>query len=616
MIKRTFLLFLCLTTLPCFPDCIKLSDSSEFIELTKYLEVFEDISNKVDIAQIDKQTFVPHSGNGFPFVKDVDNTYWVRFCLQSNASSSIRWMLENADPHIDEFDLYQTTPAGIKLIQAGYSRPFGIRAYQHKNFVFDLHVGPTPQWFYAKIKSSHHNPFIFKLTSNNYLIWYALNEYYLLGIFYGILIIMAIYNLIIYFSLKENLYLFYVVYVACCALLTLSEDGLGFQYLWPDSPGLNSVLAGIAPLLLVLSFTFYSKVFLELKTNLPKLDQLLTWMMIVYVPFFFLDLTVFKISKDFPIYIIPFSILYIAAILCWKSGFRQARYFLLGYSFMFISIILLLLRMTGLYHLNTILSVYSFNIGMVFEVVMLSFALSDRLRIIRAEREQAKEKIIQQLQENERLKDKVNRELEEKVKERTKEIAEKNSLLENANEKLKDQAEEIQRMNLLLDADNRKLQNNVKDLVKARVMQEEVDFEEFRKIFPTEDSCYRYLAELKWEKGYTCRKCGHLRFCDGKEKYSKRCTRCRYDESPTAYTIFHRLKFDVLKAFYMVFLVYANKGKITSLELSQMLKLRQSTCWTFSKKVTKAMKERKKTISTDGHGWSYLIMDPEEEDEN
>lgn len=609
--KIVWFLFLTLISDLAFADCLRLNDAKDYHELTRYLEIYEDPTNQLGIDQVRNLNFTTHNSDRFPFIRNISSTYWVRFCVFTDSSSGTRWMLENADSHIDEFDLYSQGPAGIQKMQAGAIRSFDLRLYKHKNFVFDISTSSKPSYFYARIKSSHHNPFILKVTSNNFLIWYALNEYYLLGIFYGIMVIMAIYNLIIFFSLKEYLYLFYVIYVFCCVMLTLSEDGLGFQYLWPAKPGLNGVISNIAPLLLVLSFTFYSKIFLELHKNFPVLDKILNWMMIVYVPFFFIDMVFMQVAREIPIYIIPFTIIYIAAILCLKRGFRQARYYLLGYSFMFVSIILLVLRMTGIYHLDNIITVYSFNIGMVFEVVMLSFALSDRLRIIRTEREEAQKSIIEQLRENERLKDRVNRELEQKVKERTKEIEEKSHLLESANDKLKIQAEEIQRMNLLLDADNRKLQNNVKDLVKARVMQEDVDFDEFRKIFPAEDSCYRYLAELKWEKGYICRKCGHTRFCDGKEKYSKRCTRCRYDESPTAYTIFHRLKFDVLKAFYMVFLVYANKGKITSLDLSQMLKLRQSTCWTFSKKVTKAMKERKKTTTSDGHGWSYLILDPD-----
>jgi len=197
--------------------------------------------------------------------------------------------------------------------------------------------------------------------------------------------------------------------------------------------------------------------------------------------------------------------------------------------------------MSGIIHWNDIFTVYPFNIGLVVEIVILSIALGDRIKIIRTEREIAQVQSIGQLTENEKLKDKVNRELEQKVQERTIEIAEKNHQLVEMNEELRLQSEEITRMNLLLDSDNRKLQNNVKELVKARVMVEEVDFEEFSKIFPTDESCFRYLSELKWDNGYTCRKCGHVRFCEGKDRYSSRCTRCRYDESSTAYTIFHRL---------------------------------------------------------------------------
>ena len=366
-------------------------------------------------------------------------------------------------------------------------------------------------------------------------------------------------------------------------------------------------------MLLLVSFSLYSKAFLELKKNLPTLNKVLDIIIATYIAFFFLDIVLLNLQWNFPLYIIPFIVIYFSAILCLRKGFRQARYYLVGYSFMFMSIIFLIFRMSGIIHWSDVFTVYSFNIGLVFEIVILSFALGDRIKIIRTEHEKSQAQIIEQLLENEKLKDTVNRELEQKVKERTVEIAEKNHQLEEMNEKLQLQSEEITRMNLLLDSDNRKLQNNVKELVKARVMVEEVDFEEFSKIFPGEDSCYRYLSELKWDKGYTCRKCFHSRFCEGKDRYSRRCTRCRYDESPTAYTIFHRLKFDIVKAFYMVFLVYANKGKITSLELSQLLQLRQSTCWTFSKKITQAMKERKKNSNdSDTHGWSHIILDPHE----
>ncbi len=112
---------------------------------------------------------------------------------------------------------------------------------------------------------------------------------------------------------------------------------------------------------------------------------------------------------------------------------------------------------------------------------------------------------------------------------------------------------------------------------------------EFQQKFSDSVTCMAYLAEIKWRDGYSCKKCGHGNYCDGKAAYSRQCTSCRYVESPTANTLFHRVRFDLLKAFYIVYFVSTNKKGITSTELSRKLGLRQKTCWAFKRKVMKAM---------------------------
>lgn len=114
---------------------------------------------------------------------------------------------------------------------------------------------------------------------------------------------------------------------------------------------------------------------------------------------------------------------------------------------------------------------------------------------------------------------------------------------------------------------------------------------DFQEQFPDTDSCHFYLATMKWKDGYCCHQCGHDRYCKGVvHKYSRQCTRCNYVESATANTLFHQVKFDLLKAFYIVYFVSTNKKGITSTELSRKLSLRQKTCWSFKRKVMKAMK--------------------------
>jgi two-component system, sensor histidine kinase LadS len=576
-----------------------------------YLEIFEDTSNRIGLVDIlsneNRIAFKLHTDKkSFAFIKNPRSTYWVKFKIQGGPEAVNHYVIENSDLHIGEFTLYSPAPNGTYTKEtAGFSLPFNVRKYPHKNFIFDLSLDSTAKTYYVKVKSEHKNPFIFKVKSTANFSFYALNEYYMLGIFYGIVIIMALYNFLMYFSLREKVYIHYVVYVICCGLISFGEDGLGFQYLWPDKPFLNDYISLAAPLLLMVSFSVYAKSFLELKRVLPKANTILNVMIALYVFAFVLNVLGVNLHLNFPLYIFPFTIIYISSFICFKKGLRQARFFIAGYSFMFMSILFLVLRMSGIIRWDDLFTVYSFNIGIVFEIMILSFALRDRIRIIKAENDKAQLKIIEQLKINEKLKDDINLELEIKVKERTAELNEKNQELESA-------YDEINRMNKLLDADNKELKTNVNELTKARVLMKEVDFAEFSEIFPDKESCFKYLEELKWANGYQCKKCGNEKWCKGKDEFAKRCTKCRYDESSTAYTIFHKLKFPITKAFYMLFLVYANKEKITSLELSEILDLRQSTCWNFNKKINDMLiKNKKKTFDQDIDGWAQLILDPD-----
>lgn len=116
---------------------------------------------------------------------------------------------------------------------------------------------------------------------------------------------------------------------------------------------------------------------------------------------------------------------------------------------------------------------------------------------------------------------------------------------------------------------------------------------EFQTRFPDEDKCREYLANLKWEKGYKCPKCGHEKHCAGINRYDRQCTSCNYLESPTAGTLFHKSKLPILKAFYIVYYVSTCKNGISSTELSRKLALRQKTCWLFKQKIMKGMESSK-----------------------
>ena len=113
---------------------------------------------------------------------------------------------------------------------------------------------------------------------------------------------------------------------------------------------------------------------------------------------------------------------------------------------------------------------------------------------------------------------------------------------------------------------------------------------ELEELFASDEKCLEFIAGLKWASGFTCRKCGNTNACSGKSPHSKRCTKCKSEESATAGTIFHHCKFPVHKAFFIAYNVCKGKEDVSTYEFSRKLALRQMTCWNFKTKIQSALK--------------------------
>jgi hypothetical protein len=301
-------------------------------------------------------------------------------------------------------------------------------------------------------------------------------------------------------------------------------------------------------------------------------------------------------------------------------GYKAGRFFALAYGLLFIAFcVKVLINLDIQFIAGSIVTHYSITIGFWFEMWLLSFALADKVRIIKDSKDRALRRIIGQHEVNQQLKDKVNRELENEVSKRTKEISDQkliiesqNTELQQANEKLREQAEEITKMNALLDLDNYKLKRTIKAEMLARAGSKNMDYSDFHKIFPDELTCLRYLEQQKWENGYACKKCNHDKHRPGKDGFDRRCTRCGYTESPTAYTIFHGIKFPLEKAFYILHLVITERDDLTIDEISQVLSLRRNTCWSFKDKVNKIIRKHHLDKGQAAH-WENIIFRIEEQ---
>jgi hypothetical protein len=111
---------------------------------------------------------------------------------------------------------------------------------------------------------------------------------------------------------------------------------------------------------------------------------------------------------------------------------------------------------------------------------------------------------------------------------------------------------------------------------------------DFDSRFSNDDECLKVLAEEKWKDGYVCRNCGNTNFCKGKTPHSRRCTRCKHEESAIAHTFLHHCKIPLNKAFKIAFLV-CNNPHVSSHEISRQIGIRQMTCWKFKRKIEECL---------------------------
>ena len=136
----------------------------------------------------------------------------------------------------------------------------------------------------------------------------------------------------------------------------------------------------------------------------------------------------------------------------------------------------------------------------------------------------------------------------------------------------------------------------------------------FNRLFKTDEDCLQYLSALKWEGGYHCKRCKNDKYGQGKKPSNRRCTKCRYEESPTSGTMFDKVKFSMLKSFHIAFKISTKKKGMSSLELSNEFELRQKTCWEFKWKIQQAMASSLQyPLEGKVHVDEFMIGGPEEQ---
>ena len=379
-----------------------LSDKTDVYPLGQHLKLLEDKQANLTIKDVRTpiiaRSFKPNkkTSPGFGFTT---SAYWAKFDLNNRSNQTKRWLFEIAFPLHDEVEVYVFNTNGPLLSrqtpsqqwQTGDSLPFASRPYDNHNFVFPLVLQPQQTVaVYVRLKSDNSMLLPFTLWSVDSFNATNVRSILGLGLYYGIMLVMMLYNAFVYVSVRDKSYLFYIIYLLFFSLSVLNINGLGMQFLWPNAPWWSN--QGFMIFMFQTAFwgVLFSQHFLRLKTQAPLLNHLfnlmsvlslLAMMMAIYTyPKYSLYLSV-VIAVAFV------SLIMTAAIYLFKQNYRPARFFLLAWTGFLVGVVMRMLFSTGVISGDFIFQ-HGVQLGSAIEVILLSLALADRINALK---EQARE---------------------------------------------------------------------------------------------------------------------------------------------------------------------------------------------------------------------------------
>jgi serine phosphatase RsbU (regulator of sigma subunit) len=418
--------------------------------LVEHAEYLEDAKHKIDFNTLFNNPtafnnkFQPLVNKGtYPNLDFTSSSFWVKFSISNNASLPADFYLEVARPLTNKANLYSIINGNKILISKnGDELPFLNKEIKHRKIIFPIHFEPLQKIdFYLNLTSDGE---ALSLPLN---LWkkqeFAARDYsenLILGIYYGVLLFAFIIYFFFFIVLKDKTYLYYISLIFSLFFLQLSLDGFAFQYLWPTNTWMAS-----HSLILFASLSFflimvYTRSFLKIKERNISIkniyNALITLALIGAISTFTFGKTY---TYTYPyiniVSLLGLFLVFYAIIKLRTSGYHVCPYFISAFVFSVLGISLFILGQFSVIPQN-IYTEHGIKLGSGLEVLFLSISMANKYRELQKEKEDAKNETLRNLEEMNKLKDDINTELEQKVKNRTKELNIQKEILAEKNDEI------------------------------------------------------------------------------------------------------------------------------------------------------------------------------------
>ncbi len=438
---------LLLAVLPPPSSAFTLDGASDGMPLGNLLFVLKDETQQMGIDEARRAAAAgagTQAANGLnePNFGYTDAAIWLYTPLV-NGTAETNWRLELAFPPLDEVEFFLIDKASGAIVtryRTGDTLPFSQRPLAHRHFVFPVTL--APQGAYELFLRIHSDGtvtaplFVWKASSFSHA---SRNAYMAMMLYFGLLLALFTYNLRLYFSLHDQVYLYYLGFIASISLGMGAWNGLFFEYLWPDSPTWGNLAAVVGYNLTGMFGAIFSRTFLNSREFTPLLDRLMKYCAVMFA----LLVIAAPLGRYQQIAMMTsaigmlFSVAAVTSgVYCLHRGQRSARYFLLAWSLLLLGTAILGARNFGWLPTN-LFTRYAMQFGSAIEILLFSFALAERIADLRRGKEQAEEAALAAKRTMVELLERTEHELEKRVMERTQELTALNSRLKEQELRLK-----------------------------------------------------------------------------------------------------------------------------------------------------------------------------------
>ena len=357
------------------------------------MEYVEDQDNALtfnDILQLSPQEFTQISPNEAN--KGISNSiYWLKVTLQTDYEQTDKiWVLEQLSPLTDQISIFiPSNSQQYSMIENGDSLSYNNRPFKFTNLTFEFSLPPQQKnTVFLRISTRSSLALAFNLRSYQAFKAYSASFYLVNGLYYGVLMVMLIYNLFLFFSIKEKTYFIYTLHILFFGIFIVTIDGFGAQYLWPNTTWINSnglLFNASVSIFFILLFT---KVALLTHKFSPASNLILNieiFLLAVACAVAILIKTPEVLrAYSFLMGIFCISVFFIS-IRVYLAGNKSARFFILAWGLFSTSLFLSSASIAGVIPYTPITAYYQ-KIGSFLEVLLLSFALADRIKTLTIEK--------------------------------------------------------------------------------------------------------------------------------------------------------------------------------------------------------------------------------------